>query len=73
MVGRSRILIQQQETYCNKKDPIQIKFWKTPLERRPHGENRYSMSRRLPYQITKELEAGNQSNGRSTKEYEETV
>ena len=31
------------------------------------------MSRRLPYWITKELEAGNQSNGRSTKEYEETV
>jgi len=31
------------------------------------------MSRRLPYQITKKLGTDNQSNGGSTKEYEEAV
>jgi len=40
---------------------------------RPHGENGHSMSRRLPYWITKKLETGDQSNGGSAKEYEEAV
>jgi len=31
------------------------------------------MSRRVYYQITKELRTGNQSNGGSVKEYEEAV
>jgi len=40
---------------------------------RPHGENGHSMSRRLPYWITKKLETGDQSNRGSAKEYEEAV
>ena len=31
------------------------------------------MSRRLPHWVTKKLGTGNQSNGRSTKEYKEAV
>jgi len=31
------------------------------------------MSRRLPYQITKKLGTGDQSNGGSAEEYEEAV
>ena len=43
------------------------------MERRPHGSNKHSTSRRFPHWIIKELETGNSSNGRSTKEYEEAV
>jgi len=43
------------------------------LERRPHGSNECSKSRRVYYQITKELGIGDQSNGESAKEYEEAV
>ena len=43
------------------------------LEGRPHGSNKHFTSRRLPQWITKELGAGNESNGRSTKEHEEAV
>ena len=43
------------------------------MERRPHGENGYSTSRKLPDWITKKLGTGDQSNGRSTEEHEEAV
>ena len=43
------------------------------MEGRPHDSNRHSTSRRFPHWIIKELETGNSSNGRSTKEYEEAV
>jgi len=43
------------------------------MERRPHGTNRDSMSRRIREGTTEKLGTSNEYNGRSSKEYEEAV
>ena len=43
------------------------------MERRPHGANRDSMSRRLHEGTTEKLGTSNERNGRSSEEYEEAV
>ena len=43
------------------------------MERQPCGSNRDSMSRRVPYQNTEELETGDKGNGRSTKDDEKAI
>jgi len=73
LAGRCGIPVQQQETCGNRKDLIQVKLWKTPLERRPYGANGDSMSRRICEGTTKKLETSNECNGRSSEEYEEAV
>jgi len=73
LASRCGIPVQRQETCSNRKDSIQVKLWKIPLERGPHGSNGHSMSRRFPHWVTKKLETDDQSNGRSIKEYEEAV
>ena len=51
----SRIPVQWQETCGDRKNTVWIKLWKASIERQPHGSNGDSMSRRVPYQNTKEL------------------
>jgi len=43
------------------------------LERRPHGTNGDSISRRIREGTTKKLGTGNERNGRSTEEHEMTI
>jgi len=43
------------------------------MERRPHGTNRDSMSRKIHEGTTEKLGTSNKHNGRSLKEYEEVV
>ena len=43
------------------------------MERRPHGANRDSMSRRICEGTTKKLGTGNKRNKRSTEEHEMTI
>jgi len=43
------------------------------LERRPHGANRDSMSRRVLDWNTKELGTGNKGNRGSTEKHEEAI
>jgi len=43
------------------------------MERRPHGVNRDSISRRICKGTTKKLETSKECNGRSSEEYEEAV
>jgi len=43
------------------------------MERRPCGSNGDSMSRRIPYWITKELGTDDKGDGRSTEKDEEAV
>jgi len=67
------IPVQQQKTCSNWKNTIQIKLWKTPLERRPHGANGDSISRRIHEETTEKLGTSNECNRRSSEEYEEAV
>jgi len=53
--------------------PIQIKLWKTPMERRPHGANGDSTSRRIYEGTTEKLGTSNEGNERSSEEDEEAV
>ncbi len=43
------------------------------MEEWSHGTNRVSKIRRIPHRITEELRAGHKIDGRSLKEYEETI
>jgi len=43
------------------------------MERRPHGANRDSTSRRIREGTTEKLGTSNKYNGRSLEEYEEAV
>jgi len=43
------------------------------MERRPHGTNRNSMSRRVCKRTTEELGAGDMCNRRSAKEDEDAI
>jgi len=43
------------------------------LERRPHGANRDSTSRRICEGTTEKLGIGNRLNGRNTKEHEMAI
>jgi len=43
------------------------------LERRPHGANRDSTSRRIHEGTTEKLRTGNECNGRSIEEHEITI
>ena len=69
----SRIPIQQQETYGDKKDTIWIKLWKISMERQPFGSNGDSMSRKVPHWNTEELEISDKGNRRSTKDNEKAI
>ena len=73
LAGCSRISVQQQKIYSNWKNTIQAKLWKVPMKRRPCDSNRSSMSRRIPYWNTEELEIGNKGNRRSAEKNEEAV
>ena len=73
MVGCSRICLQQQETCSNREDAIQTEFWKTPLERGPHGTNGVAMSRGIWKEATGKLETCGTSNGRSPEKHETAV
>ena len=73
LASYSRIPIQWQETYSDRKDTVWIKLWKVSMERQSCGSNGDSMSRRVSYQNTEELGTSNKSDRRSTKDNEKAI
>ena len=43
------------------------------MERKPHGTNRVSKTRRIPHRTTKKLEKSYKINGGSIRKYKETI
>ena len=73
MASRSRIPVQWQETYSDRKDTIWIKLWKTSIKRWPCGTNRDSKSERVSHGNTKKLETDDKGNRRNLEEHKEAV
>jgi len=55
------------------KTPFELNFWKTPLERGPHGINRVATSRGIHEEVTGKLETCSTSNERSPGKHEIAV
>ena len=73
MVSCYGIPIQWQKTYGNRKNTIQVKLWKTSIERQSCSTIRDSKSRRVSCKTTEELGTGYKDNKRNTGKYEKTI
>jgi len=73
LASYSRILVQWQKIYSNRKDTVQTKLWKTSMERQPYSTDRDFKSRRILCRNTKRLGTDNESNEGSLEEHKKVI